>query len=121
MNLTLDGTQLADLLHVAVVHALGDPAKETLVKEVVAYLVNPRSGYGGRAEPSVLREALNNAAQRVATKLVEDRLANDAEFIAEVTRLHTDAFQRLFIGESREKLVEKLSQAMGKALSADNY
>lgn len=118
LNLKLNGENLETVLHAAVLQALGDPAKQAIIDDVVKYLVTdgPTSSYSNQKQPSPLKAAVYRAAQSIATKLIEDQLVNDPEFVGQVTELYREAWQKLFKGDAREKLVEKISNAMYDAL-----
>lgn len=119
MDLKISDEQLSSYLEAAVLTALGDNAKEMIVKHAIRYLTTPATGYSGRKEPSPLLLAVNTAAIRIAEKLVEERLTTDQAFKQQLDEVFAEALVQTFA--DKEKLVARITAAIRKAITGDAY
>jgi endo-alpha-1,4-polygalactosaminidase (GH114 family) len=118
-ELKLDDAQISSAMNAAILTALGETGKEAIIKEAVAYLAKQDGSYGNRRSP--LFDIVHDVARKIATTVLTAKLETDEEFRAQVEALYTDALKRVFSVETREKLVEKMANAMGDAITKDRY
>lgn len=119
----LDKTQLDQLLHKAIVDSLGADGQQRIIDAVIKHLTRPQGNGGFRGgvnyeATSILQDLLNDSAQAVARQVCREKVENDPEFRAKVESVYADAAAKLFSVENREKLVEKMADKMGEALSS---
>jgi hypothetical protein len=121
MDLKIDGSDLTALIEKATIEALGKTGQEALIKEVIRYLTASERGYSGNAQPSPLMRALHTASDRIATRVISEKLEKDEEFVAQVEALYKDAFRKFNDLETREKLVTRMADKLGEAFSGRGY
>lgn len=122
MELKLDSPTLEALVQKGVLDALGEAGKVAVATEVAKYLTNKnhRDPFD-RREMSPLQSALERAGRAAAEKILSEKLLADTEFSKEVERLYEDAAKHMFGAENRQKMVERLADAMSKAIAEDRY
>jgi len=114
-EIKLDDAQLQEALQAAILNAIGTAGREQIIKEAVAYLTRQDNSYG--RSTSALSRIVNIAAEQIARTVLEKKFADDAEFQAQVESLYSDALKKLFDVENREKLISRMAEVMGRALS----
>jgi len=119
MDLKISDEQLSSYLEAAVLTALGDNAKELIVQHAVRYLTTPAIDYSGRKGVSPLLQAVNSASTRLAEKLVEERLSTDQTFQQQLDDVFASAVAATFADKA--KLVERISNALRKAITGNEY
>jgi len=116
VHVKVDGEQLEEVLHAAVLQSLSGQAQEALVKYVVDYLCRKPTGSGyGPQSVSPLLSAVLSAAQRVADKIITERLEKDPEFAKWLDELYIEAFKQ--IENKRESVISEITSAMSRAMS----
>ena len=119
MQLNLSEENLKTALEVAFLNAIGENGKELILKEVVTLLTKPQSdSYYGK-KSSMLTDIMYGAARDIAKKLLENKLENDEEFKTAVISVYAEAFQKVFVGEGRERLVTKISDGIYSIMSKE--
>lgn len=123
MELKVEGTDLSALIEKATIEALGTAGRDALVKEVVRYLTTEPtgSGYNNARPPSPMMVALRNAADRIASKVITERLEKDEEFVKQIEAIYVDAFRRFNDTETRQKLVTRMADKLAEAFSGRGY
>jgi len=123
MDVKVEKDTLNAALQEAVLRALGENGRELIIREAVAYLTKEedRGTYGGGKQPSKLRQAMEDAADKIARVVFKEKLENDSEFRSHVEKLYEDATKKFFNAETREKLVDKLADKLSRAFSEDRY
>lgn len=120
MNLELKGTDLEKYLEAATLQALGEHAKDALIKEVVRHLVTTTRDYNGTTK-SPLMTAMQSASVKVAEQVIRDKMENDSEFTDAIRGLYEEAIKRFLDAETREKLISKMADRLTRAFSEDRY
>lgn len=119
-TIQLSDEDMKAAMHTAILKALGDAGREAIIKHAIAYLTTaPRDSYRDAVSP--LLQIVRDVARGIAETTLKEQMAGDAAFQAQVRQLYADATAKMFAAETREKLVERLSNMMGDALTKDRY
>lgn len=118
--LELDDDTLTAAVSKSIVDSLTPEVRQQLITDAIAQLIKP--GEYGRGSPSALQMIFRDAVSRVATRYVQDQLATDEAFIAQVRGLLEDATRRLFEAERRAAAVENIAKAIERSFTErDRY
>ncbi len=116
VDIKITDDHLSKFLEAAVINALGDSQKDLIIKEVVDHLVRkPPSGSYGHQSPSPLMAAVYTAADRLAVKIVSEKLENDEDFKAKLDDVLKAALVKVFA--EKDNLASKMADAMVTAMS----
>jgi len=119
MNIYLnDDEALKRLISEAIFQTLDSGKRETLIKEAIAYLLRPAGDRAGNESP--IESAFRRACIAVTEKIAEETVVKDEAFKAKVKALLVEAVER-FNGPAREKLIERLAEAIGRAVIGRDY
>lgn len=121
MDLKIEGPDLTALIEKATIDALGPVGQEALIKEVIRYLTKTEPNAYGQPLRSPLMLALSTAADRIAARMLTERLEKDEEFIAQLEGIYKDAFRKFNDHDTREKLVERMAAKLSEAFSGRVY
>jgi hypothetical protein len=120
LKLEINDDQLNVALQTAILKAVDDVGREQILKHALNHLTTPKETYRGKAT-TPLMDIITDAATQVARQIMNERIEKDEEFVKQVEQLYSQAFQRCFGTENREKLLEKMVGAMNEALSSSRY
>lgn len=101
-------------LQAAIMTAIGSEGQELIIKQAVDYLTRP-SEYGNKHTP--LQNVFFSVADKIAEAVFKDKLENDPAFVAQVESLYVDAIKQVIGTDTRQKTVDKIADAIRKALS----
>jgi len=124
IKLGLDEAVLRELTGEAILRAIDSGARESLIKQALEFLLTKApSGYSGGPRHSPLEDAFCLAVKEVARKIVNDKLVDDPTINEEVRQLVQQAWNQLRAreGEGREKLVNKIADAISSTLIPRSY
>lgn len=121
MEFKLEGQDLKDILHKAVIDALGETGKEALLKEVVQYLTTERQAYDRAPKVSPLLQALHDAATGAARDYFTKRIEIDNEFAETLERLYLESVKKFTSVENTDKLTTKMAERLSAAFNTDRY
>ena len=107
-------------LNAKIIEALGETGRDRIVAEAVAYLTKPTKDYRFDQPVSPLMAMVFQAANDIAKAHIAKQFEDDSELARRVRDIYTEAMQRIFGVENREKLVEKLVNNFDKVLG-DRY
>ena len=113
-EITINETELRAAI-LAALEQMPRERRDELVAEAVGNLVR-----GDTYNLSALRDAYKWAAQRVATEALEEEFKRP-EVVEQIRGLVAAAHQQLFEKDFRDKLVEKLANAMSRAMVGERY
>ena len=115
MKIEIDESKLKGLVSEAVMKFLDEETRNTLIMGAIQYLLTPenKSGYG-RDPTSPLEDAYRGAVGRCATIVAREIV--DGEYKEKVEGVVRDALKKVFEPGARDKLVERLVEAMGEHL-----
>lgn len=113
-NWNIRGEQLDQLLHKAIIDALGDEGRDLLIKETVAYLTTKETGGYGPGRTPLIR-ALHVAASSAATRFAQEKIENDPEFQAMLRGVFERAVEQFMQPKVQTKLVDAISSALVRA------
>lgn len=116
-EIKLDDEQLNEALKAAILVAIGSAGREQIIKEAISHLTTRERGAYGASQKSPLDQIIHEAARKIASALLSEKLAADPIFIENLGAIYSDALKKLFNVENREKLVERMADVMGRALS----
>lgn len=122
LHLTLPPEQMQALLSEAILAQLTPEVQKQIIKDALTFLLAPTRGGGYGSGKTPLQEAYENAASRVATKVAEEKLVKDPEFIENVEGVIAEAAQKAFFTD-REATVKRVADAIVSGLdnSAKRY
>jgi len=106
LEVSLTDEQLKGAVSEAVMTALSEADRRTLIQNALNHLLTPaKPQYGSRAT-TPLQDAFDDAISRVARKLCEERISADPEIAAQVNALIGDMVKKAFGDDSvRDKIV----------------
>ncbi len=111
---------LNKLVEKAILDTLTPEARENLVVQAIQALV--MKGTGSYDRESAIQRAFNNAVERVAYKVAEERVENDPKVMAEIGAVYTEAWSKITTeGEARTKVVERIAGAFRESLTGSRY
>lgn len=109
----IDSTLLGEMIGASVMNSITQDQRDMLVKAAVVYLLTPEKSPGEYvAKASPLQKAFNNSVYNLARVQVEKDLAADGEFAAMIKDVIAEAVTKAMTGTEREKLVEKVADAI---------
>lgn len=119
MNINInDDEALKRLISEAIFQSLEEGKREKLIKEAISYLLRPAGDRAGNESP--IEGAFRRACIAVTEKIAEETVAKDEDFQAKVKGLLVEAVER-FNGQAREKLTQRLAEAIGRAVVGKDY
>jgi len=121
MEVKLNDDQLNQAMQSAILAAIGDTGREQIIKSAIEHLTKKSDGYNGRSNPSPLEQIMQNSAENIARAVMASKFENDAEFKQQIESMYSEAFQRVFTGEGRDKVVERMASKMAEVLQSDRY
>jgi hypothetical protein len=121
MDIKISPDQMHDIVSKAIFDSVTPEERERILKAAIVELLTPAKSYGSREPETPLEVAMKSAAHGVAMKIAQDRLAADETFKANIESLFQDVARKLFADEVREKLVEKIVDAVIAGLKPRDY
>lgn len=120
MNINLSDEQMRDLIAKTLLENIGPERQAEIMKGAIAFLLTPpaQSAYDRTKPPSPIEAAFQNAARLVAEQQARQALAEDTKFKAEIERLFEDVAKKLFADDIRDKIIEKICDAVVTGLRA---
>jgi hypothetical protein len=115
-DITLNDSQLTDVVSQAILQSMDAEKQQTLIKDAIKYLLTPNSPYSGAPRISPLLNAFHQGIRNVTEKLIEQRLANDASVQQAINELITEAIQNVTV-VNREQTVKALTAAITEGLT----
>lgn len=114
MNVNVDPAAMQALVTKALFEGMTQEQKDSLITQALTALMTSsvRKNHWDPQPLSPLQEAFNNAASVIARQVAIRRLETDEQFKASVEQLFTDLGKKLFASEFREKLIERLANAV---------
>lgn len=117
-TINLSNDQLTTVVATSILQSLTpEVQREMITKAISEALQRTEGAYG----TSPLQRAFSQAVVNVATKQIEDRLASDDAFKADVESLLVEATAKALTGDGRAKTVECIAGGIRKALTGDRY
>ena len=114
MKIEIDESKLKGLVSEAVMKFLDEETRNTLIMGAIQYLMTPESKGYGQDPTSPLEDAYRVAVERCATIVAREIV--DGEYKEKVEGVVRDALKKAFEPGARDKLVERLVEAMGEHL-----
>jgi hypothetical protein len=120
MKLEMDDAQLKSLFGEAFLARLSDEQRDDLIKQALAYLMEPQKGqhYGSRTE-SPLEEVFRKAVHDYASRAVREWLQDNTEQQERFRKIFIVAWERFLAGHS-ENLSDTIAEKFSKALLRDH-
>lgn len=112
MNILFDEQQTKDLVTGALLASLGPEKRDKLIGEAIKSLLDP-NGYGRKT--SVVQDAFEDAAKRVATDYIEGKLTADEAFKSQVSKMIEEAVERVMV-INREQTISRMAEALVRAM-----
>lgn len=125
MELTLTDAQLDKILNTAILKAIDQEGRESIITQAVKYLTTPEpSKIGHKTEHTPLVKAFNRALDRCLDNMVRDFFHEENSKLKKAVRKHLEDAVEVFLTEqdSHEfgKLSQKISEAIREALTPDD-
>jgi len=106
-------------MNTAIYAALDQQKKDTLIKEALAFLLEPnRTGYGTRDSP--LMDCFREEARKYAHEACIKYIAEHEEFRTAIDTAIVEGYKR-FLTTFGEKLYDKIGEHIADALSKRDY
>lgn len=122
MDINISADQMRDIVSKAIFDSVTPEERERILKAAIVQLLTPEKPQYGRGDAvSPLEVAMKSAAHTVATQIANQRLAEDAEFKANIESLFQDVARKLFATDIREKLVQTIAEAVVAGLKPRDY
>ncbi len=123
MELKLDQGQMRIMVTKAIFDSMTPEAREKMVSDAISSCLKVADGYGGK---STLQRSFDDAIRAACSQVAHDMIGKDEKIKAELEKLYVEAWKRLMSlnddGDGgREKLISRLSSAMGEALTGSRY
>lgn len=116
LNLGITDEGLKALAGEAVLRAIDQATRDTLIKSALTHLLSHSgsTGYGGRRY-SPLEDAFHAGMRNVADKLVQEFLDKDDSVKVEVQKLIAEAWNKMQSVDLRTKIVDNMANAIAKS------
>jgi len=114
MDVRVDAAAMQDIVTKAIFDGLTEEKRAELVQGAIrSLLLAPAKTQSyGRDPRSPMQEAFENAASIVAQQIARERLTADETFKAGVESMFKDVAAKLFADDVREKIVDKIADAV---------
>lgn len=122
--MNIDESAMQAVIAKAVLESITPEARTELLEGAIKHLLTkpPKTTSYGADRESPLREIFQSQVRTVADQLIREQLSNDPDFKAKVSALWADIVKATFDNEDRRNgMVDKISTAIGDALSRDRY
>lgn len=120
MDIKFTDEQLQQVITKAIFDTLSAEQKEELLKKAVSSLLQPAENRGySTYRKTQLQEAYERAAYQVAQSIIVEEMKNDETFKANVKKLYADASEKVFAGDSYQKLVDKTAGNIIEVLTSN--
>lgn len=119
MKVDIPEEQWGAMVGAAVMSAITDENRDTLVKEAITHLLTPEKNHTYGRNRSPLQQAFDCAVANEARKCVADQL--DSELGGKVSQIVQEAIAKAFADERRLKLIDNISDSIVKAFRVDGY
>ena len=113
-SVKLNDASVEAALQAAVLAALGEVGREQIVKVALAEITRSSVGANGRRE-GPLYDVIRTVTYNIATRIIEDKLKADVEFLGFVESVYLHGLRR-FMATDKDKLVEAVSARMSESL-----
>ena len=97
------------LIAQAMLASLDAEARDALITKAISHIMSPQVGSYGAKNPSPFEEAFTTAVRSMATKLVDEYVANIPSVRERLMAAVTEAFEKFFTGE---KLAQVMTERM---------
>lgn len=115
VEINLNEGQLKEIVSEAILRAIDEKQRETLIAQAIAHLLaEEKTGYSRDQSP--IKRAFNQAAYEVAIQSARSALAGDPAVKEKIVGLIAEASERVF-ETNRERTVERMAQAIAEGLS----
>jgi hypothetical protein len=121
MDLKLDDTSLQNLLGMAIVQAMDQQGKDTIIREAIKHLTEKKregNSWDSRMV-SPIETAFQYAVERAANKFAAEVVASP-EFETQIRAVAQEAVANLFTEQSRKLIVSNIERGIHKAFGGDN-
>jgi hypothetical protein len=99
----------------AILTAINQEQRDTLIRNAVAYLLTPDDkGYGRRESP--ITSAFNDGIRAVASRLAVEMFEKDETVKNRINELLTEALEKM-MGENRAKTVDRIASALTEGMA----
>lgn len=112
MELNISDEKLAGVVSTAILGAISEGQRDTLVTDAIKYLLTVDEKSGGYSYPkrTPLQQAFDDALTRTCHTMVSDMLKNDEAIQAEIKSLISDAYKKAL--ENRAALVGTIANSI---------
>ena len=117
MKIELDAAHVKDLAAEAILSAIGEEERSSLIKQAIVALTGPNnpSGYTARDKTSHMELAFREAIRRVASDICHEQLSTNQELHEEVNKLLSEAWAEVFI-KDRKQTVHRMAQSIVRSM-----
>lgn len=99
----------------AILNAITEDQRQTLIRDAVAYLLTPEDrGYGRRESPITL--AFHDGVRSVAIRVAMDMFEKDETIKTKIRELLNEALEKV-MNANRDKTVERLANAITEGMA----
>lgn len=114
IDISMNSDQLKDLVQEAILRAMDENQRETLIQAAIRHLLTSDSTYGRRESP--IQHAFNSAVNGVAILIAKEQLEANTEVSAKMESLIQAALVKV-MDENREKTIERIAAAITDGLA----
>jgi hypothetical protein len=115
--MTLNDSAMNAIFSAAVMQAMSQENKDALIKDAIVHLTEEKKNSWGRPDPSALKTAFNQAAEKVAYQHLAAMLENDEGFTTQIKAMVVEATNKVFASpENREQCLRAMVSAMVRAI-----
>jgi hypothetical protein len=119
MDIKIPQEQWGAMIGAAVMASVTQENRDALIQEAIKFLITGERNSYGNISP--LQQAFNQAVRHEALKVIEADATANSELTKLVRGVISDAVEKIVVGERREKLVDKVADAIVAGLSLDRY
>ena len=117
MDLKLDQEMLSAVVSGAIVNAIDENKRDSLIQGAIKALLTPpesRGYYGTRETP--IEQAFNEAVRSIARQVAEQMLSKDESVLTRLRELLSQAVEKV-MNDNREATIAKIADALAAGMA----
>jgi hypothetical protein len=119
MKLELDNDAMKGLIGESILQSFDEQKRDAIIRAAIESLLQPiKDGYSRGKTP--LQEAFEAALSFKAREMAREAIEKDSGIQAQIEALIADAQKKFFV-EKREAMVDKMADALQRAITGRDY
>lgn len=120
MDVRLDDDAMKAIITKSILDSLTPERREALIAEAIKALLGAETG-SGYNRATRLQAAFNSAVEDVAREVARGELSKDEKIKSKIREMFLAAWEARTTGDNYDNLVDKIGQAIERAITNERY